>query len=259
MSALPAYAVLDAFEEDCSQAAGSWREAVREYALTRSEHAPNWPRGWRRWAWLCVLALHALLFLALRVMPPAVPSSAPEADVVMVELIDTPLAEPALPQPESLPSRSEQGPAASSSPRVRRPQPAASPPPIIAEEPAPEFHAYDPDGSLDVPGDLAAQLDAAQPHGNFIPLKVVPSPMLNPRRPLKVRPNHFAQYWNGTDGMPLHESMWRYVTATKEFVTPWGGHYGCTWILILVACADVPDKPWNPPQKWRPATELDEQ
>jgi hypothetical protein len=59
--------------------------------------------------------------------------------------------------------------------------------------------------------------------------------------------------------MPLHESMWRYVTATKEFVAPWGGHYGCAWILILVACADIPDKPWNPPQTWQPATQLDEQ
>ena len=122
-----------------------------------------------------------------------------------------------------------------------------------------EWRFYNPDGSLDIPADLAAQLDAAQPQGNFISLKVVPSAILNPRRALKVRPNHFAQYWNGVDGMPLHEAMWRYVTATREFVAPWGGHYGCTWILVLVACADIPDKPWNPPQTWRPATQLDEE
>ena len=109
-----------------------------------------------------------------------------------------------------------------------------------APEAAPEFHAYNPDGSVDIPGDLAAQLDNAAPRADFIPLKVVPSAMLNPRRPLKVRPNHFAQSWNGTDGMPLHEAMWRSVTLTKEFVAPWGGHYGCAWILILVACADIP-------------------
>ena len=256
---LLAYAVPDDDEADQLQSAAAWRDAVREYALRRPVHAPTWPRDWRRWAWLCVLALHVLLFLALHVMRPAVPSPAPEGDVVTVDLIDAPLAEPALPQPESLPSRSEPGlrlrsPIA----RARQPKPPTAEPPV-ALEPTPEFHAYNPDGSADIPADLAAQLDAAQPRPNFIPLKVAPSPILNPRRALKLRPNHFAQYWNGTDGMPLHESMWRYVTATKEFVAPWGGHYGCTWILILVACADIPDKPWNPPQVWKPATGLDEE
>lgn len=258
MSALPAYATLDTIEEDESQATAAWRESVREYALTRPRHAPTWPRDWRRWAWLCVLAFHVLLFLALRAMPPAAPPRVSEADVVTVELVDTPLTEPPLPQPESVPSRSEPSPRLMSPmPRTRQPGPIVTAPPV-AQEAAPEFHAYNPDGSLDIPGDLAKQLDAAQPRRNFIPLEVAPSPILNPRRPLKVRPNHFAQYWNGTDGMPLHESMWRYVTATKEFIAPWGGHYGCTWILILVACADVPDKPWNPPQTWQPATEFDE-
>lgn len=257
---LLAYAVPDDDEADELQSAAAWREAVREHALARPEHAPTWPRDWRRWAWLCVLALHVLLFLALRAMPPSLPSNAPEADVVTVELIDAPLAEPELPQPESLPSRSVSSPRVTSLlPRVRQQPRTESAPPPVAEEPTPEFHAYNPDGSVDIPSDLAAQLDAAQPRPNFIPLKVVPSAILNPRRALKVRPNHFARYWNGTDGMPLHESMWRYVTATKEFVAPWGGHYGCTWILILVACADIPDKPWNPPQKWQPATQLDEE
>jgi hypothetical protein len=255
---LLAYAVLDDDEADELQSAAAWRDAVREYALTRPEHAPTWPRDWRRWAWLCVLALHVLLFLALRVMPSAVPSRAPEADVVTVDLIDASLAEPALPQPGSLPSPRSEPRLSSPIPRARQPKSTTAEPPV-ALEPTPEFHAYNPDGSVDIPGDLATQLDAAQPRPNFIPLKVAPSAILNPRRALKVRPNHFAQYWNGTDGMPLHESMWRYVTATKEFVTPWGGHYGCTWILILVACADVPDKPWNPPQVWKPATEFDEQ
>lgn len=257
---LLAYAVPDDDEADELQSAAAWREAVREYALTRPEHAPAWPRDWRRWAWLCVLVLHVLLFLALHVMPPALPSHAPEADVVNVELIDAPLAEPELPQPESLPSRSEPSPRVPSPvARVHR-QPRTQPAqPPVADESTPEFHAYNRDGSVDIPADLTAQLDAAQPRPNFIPLKVAPSPILNPRRALKLRPNHFAQYWNGTDGMPLHESMWRYVTATKEFVAPWGGHYGCTWILILVACADIPDKPWNPPQKWQPATQLDEE
>jgi hypothetical protein len=259
MPALLAYAAPDAVEEDESQATAAWRDGVREYALARPQHVPTWPRDWRRWAWLWVLALHVLLLLALRVMPAAVPPRSSEADVVTVELIEAPLAEPALLQPESPPFHNEPSPRlASPIPRVRQPKSPSADAPVVSE-PTLQFHAYNPDGSVDIPGDLAAQLDAAQPRPNFIPLKVVPSPILNPRRALKVRPNHFAQYWSGTDGMPLHESVWRYVTATKEFVAPWGGHYGCTWILILVACADIPDKPWNPPQVWKPATELDEQ
>ena len=261
MPALLAHAVPHDDEADEPLSAASWRDAVREHALARPQHAPSWPRDWRRWAWLCVLALHLLLFLALRIMPGAVSSRASESNVVTVELIDVPVAEPSLPQPEPLPIRSEpvpQPPARPSALARRLPQPAPAQP-HVAEEPALQFHAYNPDGSIDIPADLAAQLDAAQSRPNFIPLKVAPSPILNPRRALKVRPNHFAQYWNGTDGMPLHESMWRYVTATKEFIAPWGGHYGCTWILILVACADIPDKPWNPPQVWKPATEFDEQ
>jgi hypothetical protein len=231
---------------------------VREYVLTRPKQAPTLPPYWRRWAWLFAVALHLFLLIGLRVMLGDRPH-APDATVVSIELIDAPAPEPALPQPESLPPRSMP------SARLLRPIPLARHPatapeaPSIAAEPIPQFHAYNRDGSLDIPGDLAAQLDNAQPRPNFIPLKVEPSPILNPRRALKVRPNHFAQYWNGTDGMPLHESLLRSLTATKEFVAPWGGHYGCTWILILVTCADVPDKPWNPPQTWKPATEFDEQ
>lgn len=258
MPARLAYAVPDDDAADERQSAAAWRDSVREYALTRPNHAPTLPRYWRRRAWLAALALHLLLLVGLRGMPGLRPR-APEANVVTVELIDAPQAEPALPQPESLARRSEPG--ARITPRIpdaHRPVTVPAEPPG-ATEPAPQFHAYNPDGSVDVPGDLAAQLDAAQLRANFIPPRVAPSSMLNPRRALKVRPNHFARYWNGTDSMPLHESMWRYVTATKEFVAPWGGHYGCTWILILVACADIPDKPWNPPQVWKPATELDEQ
>jgi len=261
MSALLAIAVPDdaGYEEDLRSAA-AWRDAVRAGALARPKHAPGLPPRWRRWGWLLALALHLALLIGLRSALREQPVAS-EAMVVSVRLIDAP-AEPPMPEPAPLPFHS--------TPSMRiapRPSIASLRPPIAkspatssaAPEAPPEFHAYNRDGSADIPDDLAAQLDNAQPRANFIPLKVAPSPVLNPRRPLKVRPNHFAQYWSGTDGMPLHESMWRYVTATKEFVTPWGGHYGCAWILIIVACADIPDKPWNPPQTWQPATQLDEQ
>jgi hypothetical protein len=261
MAALLAYAVPEdpGYEEELRSAA-AWRDAVRGYALARAAHAGALPQRWRRWGWLLAVALHVLILVGVR-SNLREQQRAPEAIVISVQLIDAP-AQPPLPEPA--PALLHDAPPMSAAPRPSkaplRPPIARSPaPPLVAPEAPPEFHAYNRDGSVDIPADLAAQLDNAQPRADFIPLKVAPSPILNPRRPLKIRPNHFAQYWNGTDGMPLHESIWRYVTATKEFVTPWGGHYGCAWILILVACADIPDKPWNPPQKWQPATELDEQ
>ena len=38
---------------------------------------------------------------------------------------------------------------------------------------------------------------------DFIARDFSPSPILQPKRPLKVRPNHFAKYWAGPDGKPL--------------------------------------------------------
>ncbi|HEX3124987.1 MAG TPA: hypothetical protein VHQ21_16950 [Rhodanobacteraceae bacterium] len=257
MAALSAYAFPEDAGYDADLRSAAWRDAVRGYALGRPAHAVALPRRWQRWGWLLAVALHLLILVAMR-SNLREQQRLPESSVISVELIDAPAVEPPLPEPSGTPApppTTAARPSAMPRPPVAR---LPAPPPAAAAEASPEFHAYNPDGSLDIPGDLAAQLDNAEPRADFIPLKVAPSPILNPRRPLKIRPNHFAQYWNGTDGMPLHESMWRYVTATKEFVAPWGGRYGCTWILILVACADVPDKPWNPPQQWSPATELDE-
>jgi len=118
---------------------------------------------------------------------------------------------------------------------------------------------FNPDGSAMLPDDIAAQLDRARPQPDFIARRYEPSPILAAKRPIKVRPNHFAQYWAGTDGMPLHQALFRQLTVVKEFTAPWGGKYACAWILIVVACGDVPDKPWTPPVTWKPATEFDEQ
>ena len=259
MSALLALAVPDdaGYEEEDLRSFAAWRDGVRACALARPMHAPGLPPRWRHWGWLLALALHLAVLIGLRFSLRELPA-APEATVVTVRLIDAPAEPPMLePAPVPIPSAA---PPMRSAPRLRiAPRPPIMSPAAPQAEAPPEIHAYNRDGSLDIPDDLAAQLDNAQPRADFTPLKVAPSPILNPRRPLKVRPNHFAQYWSGTDGMPLHESIWRYVTASKEFVAPWGEHYGCTWILIVVACADIPDKPWNPPQTWQPATQLDEQ
>ena len=139
--------------------------------------------------------------------------------------------------------------------------PTAAPPEAQQEAPPPavdQLRLFNQDGSANVPDDLALQIEQARPKADFIARDFSPSPILQARRPLKVRPNHFAKDWVGTDGKPLHQQFFDSVTMVKEFTAPWGGRYGCAWILILVACADVPDKPWNPPTTWKPATEQDE-
>lgn len=237
----------------------AWQHAVRLRALVGSLPPPREPSRRERVAWLVAIALHLLIVVVLRMALRAEAPRTPASDVIRVELMPVPFAEPSLPQPAALPAtRTVVVPGMQ--PRATTAIPKAASESAIApiERAEPEVRVFNADGSAAVPSDLAARIDRARPRPDFIPKRYEPSPLMQDKRPLKVRPNHFAQYWNGTDGKPLHETMWRYVTAEREFTAPWGGRYGCAWIVIIVACADVPDKPWNPPQTWKPATELDE-
>jgi hypothetical protein len=241
---------------EAEQESINWRDDVRVRAHQRRPHEAEHASSWRRWAWLFAIALHLILVIALRHVP-HVPSAAADSGVMQVYLIDLPSTEPALPEPPPI------SPRVPSRPTINRQRPVPPPisrreqPPVVRDEAAP-LRLFNPDGSAHLPDDFVTRLDRERPQPDFIPRRYEPSPLLQPRRPLKVRPNHFAQYWAGTDGVPLHEAMWRHVTMTKEFTAPWGGKYACAWILILVACGDVPDKPWNPPTTWKPATEEDE-
>ena len=236
----------------------AWREDVRHRARGRRSHTTDHPSPLRRWAWFCAIALHLLLIIGLRLtLRPTAPAAA-DADVMQVDLVDLPSPEPPLPEPvlplPRPPSEPKQRPPRATSHATAR-TPAA---PAAAPEPA-QLRLFNPDGSAMLPDDIAAQLDRARPQPDFIARRYEPSPILAAKRPIKVRPNHFAQYWAGTDGMPLHQALFRQLTVVKEFTAPWGGKYACAWILIVVACGDVPDKPWTPPVTWKPATEFDEQ
>jgi hypothetical protein len=208
---------------------------------------------------LGVIALHLLVIVGLRLSLRSTTSSPPDADVMRVDLVDLPLPEPELPEPAvpvpRPPIAVKQRATPSAAPQATK-TPAT--PSMVEPEPAP-LRVFNPDGSAMLPDDIAAQLDRARPQPDFIAHKYEPSPILAVKQPIKVRPNHFAQYWAGTDGMPLHEAMWRSLTVVKQFTAPWGGKYACAWVLIIVACGDVPDKPWTPPTTWKPATEFDEQ
>jgi hypothetical protein len=211
----------------------------------------------RRWAWFLAILLHLTVVVGLRIALRK-PAARLHDSVVQVDLIDAaPVVEPPLPEPRPLPPPVARAPPPARAPQVAHAVPAAPVP--GAEIPALSgLRLFTPDGSANVPDDLAARIDGARPRPDFIARQYEPSPLLQAKRPLKVRPNHFAQYWAGTDGMTAYDAMWRHVTFVREFSAPWGGRYACAWILIVVACGDVPDKPWTPPQTWKPATELDE-
>jgi hypothetical protein len=238
----------------------AWRHAVRLHALGRMPHPESsWPRD--RVAWFATVALHAALLLVLQQATQRAPGSGTDT-FIAVRLIDP---SPAVPlRAASVPTApAPVAPvAAPHQPSARRARSERRLPESLPDSPAAEPGPAPPrvfgiDGSAALPDDLAEQLDRKTARDGF-PQTVAPSTLLDVKRPLKVRPNHFAQYWAGSDGKPLHETLWRYVTATREFTAPWGGRWTCAWVLIVVACADVPDKPWNPPQTWKPATELDE-
>lgn len=248
---------VDSGTDVAAEAAAALLLDVRVRALARTEHAPlRVPRA-RRWACFLTIVLHVAIVAGLRIAlrtPPVVS----DQSVVQVDLIAAPKPAPPLPEPAPLPRAiartTRHQPAAAAVPEAA----AVAPAPVPEAAAPPEPRLFDREGSALVPGDLVEQMDRARPKPDFIAHDPVPSPLLQPRRPLKLRPNHFAQYWAGTDGMSAGKAMWRHVTFVKEFTAPWGGHYACAWILVVVACGDVPDKPWIPPQTWKPATELDE-
>jgi hypothetical protein len=234
----------------------AWCEDVRVRARCRRPHEPDHASSLRRWAWLFAIVLHLTLVVALRQALNPPDSTAADLNVIQVQLFDLPETEPALPEPVPLPPRAISHVKTNRQRPVPSPSPPLEPPPVLRNE-AP-LRLFNPDGSAQLPDGFITQLDRSRPQPDFIPRKYEPSPLLQAKRPLKVRPNHFAQYWAGTDGMPLHEAMWRHLIVVKEFTAPWGGRYACAWILILVACGDVPDKAWSPPTTWKPATEEDE-
>jgi len=253
----PAPTVVDDAPEEREDDSADRHDDVRARALLRMRgDVPSWPARVRRGAWILAFAFHVMLIVLLRLSLRDAPHASGDATPLQISLLDYALPEPQLPQPAPPrpPPHDSARTAVHVTARSLPPAPAAQP---SSPDEAP-LHIFNPDGSARIPDDTAARIERDRATANFIPQKVEPSPLLADKRPLKVRPNHFAKYWDGDDGKPLHETIWRHVTATKEFTAPWGGRYGCTWVLIIVACADVPLKPWIPPQTWKPATELDE-
>ncbi len=252
-----------------------WHSDVRRRALKRATAAPY---KLPRLLWIGVLAaallLHLLLGLWLRdLMRPQIVE---DRDRILVTLIDAPPPEPPLPEPIALPRAAAPGTSAARTqaaapsrsqtmaPRAQATLPVSDTAATTTQSvpSTPQFRAYNPDGGLNVPKDLVEQIDAMRPKPNFIAKSIAPSPIMLPHRPLKIRPNHFDQYWRGA-GWTLLDDVSQFIddnlVKKKIFNDSSGDQYECVWALIIVTCMDIPRKAWEPPpEKWKPASVLDE-
>jgi hypothetical protein len=239
---------------------------VRVRALARRSHDSLLPDRARPWAWLIAVASHALLLLLLRTTMREPPPRT-DTDILHVDIADLPVAEPALPEPLQKTSLRASGVPAEVAldappmmqPRVTEPVDQAQ----LPDAALPKL--FNPDGIAIIPDEIA---DARQqgPRRGFVQT-IEPSPLLQSKRPLKVRPNHFAASWVNNDAEPLDERLWRKLVLEKELKAPWGTSYRCAMAVLAVTtrglgpalgCSEVPKKAWTPPQTWKPATELEE-
>jgi hypothetical protein len=257
----------------------AWRADVRERALARAAPQSAWPRWLRIGVLIAALLLHVLLALWLRDLMR--PQFTADRDRILVTLIDAPLAEPPLPEPPvapartvpSAPPRPARSDASAAAVRsivraqTRAPASATTATSAAVAPAVPDLRIYNTDGSLNVPKDLVEQIDAAQPKPNFIVQSVEPSPIMLPHRPLKIRPNYFANAWvhplteTALDSSLLWlNNLMDKASATKEFETPWGDKVVCKWVLTMGGCLwGFPPPPGGRPKEpWKPATVLDE-
>jgi hypothetical protein len=262
-----------------SAPAESWANAVRQRALLRARRRPpRLPRGVFYAALLIGLLAQVALFVGLYfAMQPA---PVVEADVMHVQWLDPPAAEPALPEPQPKPVADQ--PPTPSQPAARAasraiPRTAAMParraaataaPATATPSEAPAYRAYNADGSLNIPKDLAAQIDAAKPQPNFIVQSTAPSPIMQPHRLLKIRPNYFAKSWVHARNENLLSAalsklndLTEAMAVKKDFTTPYGNTVSCSWIIVIAGCSwgGPPPPGGHPSEKWKPATVLDEE
>jgi hypothetical protein len=243
-------------------------EGVRARALAHARaHEARGPRSLRIVAISAAILLHLIaavwLYLLMRPQPML------DEGRIEVRLLDATPVEPVLPEPP--PSTRPPPPLSTTAAAPRAPVATESPPlPSVAPvESTAQPHVFNSDGSVDIPAEVADQTDAGQlPH--FIARSTVPSTLMQLKRPVKIRPNHFASAWKAPENENLlgaalrktAEFVDKNLSVEKEFDTPLGKIKCKAAFMIVMAgggCVDVPPKPYEPPaEKWKPATVLDE-
>ena len=239
----------------------AWHDAVRHRAWAPEAGAPAPPlRRARIGVLLFVLLLHALLLIALRHAMHQPPLA--QIEPLQVRLIDEAASsEPPLPRPPPLPTR-----APPRVPSIARAQPRVAPAPAAppATEPPP-LHLFNPDGSIALPRDSAPDSTAMTATFATPPPSDEALRIMRHQRPLKVRPNHFAEKWRpANSGSAFTDFIADHLTFEQEFVLPWGTHVKCAEVFLFLAAGggcgwETPYRYYVPTEKWRPASALDEE
>lgn len=257
-------------ENTVDTVAERFREHVRARALAHVHaRVPLSSKAVRRGALLFAVLLH--LILAVWIHFAMRPQPTDDGDRIEVRLLNAPPAEPSLPEPPSAPPRAN---VPSSTNRRMADVPISAPPPRTDAVPQEEtaLHLFNADGSVAIPRENTESRSMSASGNTFISTVVAPSPLLQSRRPIKLRPNHFASMWRapvnenllGTALRKTAELVDEKLTVRKEFTTPWGSKVKCQasymLVMALAGCGwGIPPKPYEPEERWKPATVLDEE
>lgn len=235
----------------------AWQCGLRLRALARLHETPARPPRWLRIGALALLlVLHGAVLIALReAMFAPRPGNPPVVEVELIEFS----SEPALPEPVPPQVPARRTPQVTT---VRPPPPRETLPlPVEASQP----RLFNPDGSIVLPNEPSPP-PADSMTATFS--EPVPSPdigIMQHKRPLKVRPNHFeAAYAELHTNSVLNDFVARNLTFTQEFVLPWGTHVKCAEVFVIVAAGGAcgwytPYPYYVPRERWKPASVLDEQ
>lgn len=232
----------------------AWRHEIRLLALAHLASQPaKPPRTVRIGVFVVlILVLTASLVGLRRAMRSKI---SPNETAIEIRLIDESQSEPPLPVPQPMPARVVVR--ATAARTIEPPVAAAETVSWIPEpEPSPSYHVFNPDGSVVIPPVGANQGMQA----SFVAQSTVASPVMQHQRPLKVRPNHFAQNWQAPPDETLLGAFVRehLISDTAQFMTPWGTLVKCGVVVLIAGCT------WGPPPAresrptWQPASALDE-
>jgi hypothetical protein len=240
-----------------------WRHEIRLQALAHLASQPDKPsRSVRIGVFVVlILVLTASLVGLRRAMRPKI---SPNEVAIEIRLIEEARPEPpgrSPSAPKAMDGREGPTRVVTHATAARRIEPPAAAPQRVSTVPEPEsvpaYRVFNPDGSVIIPPAGANQGMQA----SFVAQSTAPSPLMQHQRPLKVRPNHFAQNWQAPPDETLLGSFVReHLTSdTRQFMTPWGTLVKCGVVVLIAGCT------WGPPPAresrptWQPASALDEQ
>lgn len=210
------------------------------------------------WAFLIAIAVHLAIFVALQESVSLRVQN--EDKPIAVSLIEAASAPPALSELPQTPPQKIAPPIRS----VRRSVPISAPaaPAVAAptDQSVQTIHLYRADGTLDIPDDLAHQIDNPKTPRAIDAPPVADNTIMVHVRPLKMRPNHFDVAWKASHADNELDQFVKdhLIKQTDAMRLPWGTQVECGWFVIVVACGWGPPPVWHAPTTWKPATSLDE-